>query len=379
MQQQQDGGGQVDARARDPNRFYCPYPGCNRSFAELWRLKVHYRAPPDVRGSGKERGHGTELKYCPKCNKELKAGKHHVGCSAGRPSVRASSKKKNAVRRFFSMLSLTPEKLLLHRRSTQKQSAASMGHTEAGGPHFVNGGHFPIHDQLYFDHDDLLMAGQHQPPLTIVVPPQHGHAVMPAPHYPPGGPYFSGTTPLPSTHHEAMHDPLADLHGEASTPWASSATAGPQGLPLGPHMGSGLAEPSGHAPSMHRAGSHALPSLQGTSTGVPPDNLPNWPGFGNQFVVPEVGEHIKVDDDHTSDLLGVHGSPSPPPLPPDWDASVKPSGLLFDFDSFNVSKQHHHNDSRPFITVTSAINPTDMIYPSDDYIMQVCGLLGCCG
>lgn len=27
--------------------------GCNRSFAELWRLKVHYRAPPDIRGSGK--------------------------------------------------------------------------------------------------------------------------------------------------------------------------------------------------------------------------------------------------------------------------------------------------------------------------------------
>lgn len=24
-------------------RYYCPYPGCKRSFAELWRLKVHYR------------------------------------------------------------------------------------------------------------------------------------------------------------------------------------------------------------------------------------------------------------------------------------------------------------------------------------------------
>ena len=40
------------------DRYYCPFPGCTRSFAELWRLKVHYRAPPDVRGSGKERGHG---------------------------------------------------------------------------------------------------------------------------------------------------------------------------------------------------------------------------------------------------------------------------------------------------------------------------------
>jgi hypothetical protein len=46
---------------REGERFKCPYPGCKRSFAELWRLKVHYRAPPDVRGSGKERGHGQEL------------------------------------------------------------------------------------------------------------------------------------------------------------------------------------------------------------------------------------------------------------------------------------------------------------------------------
>lgn len=28
---------------RDPDRFYCPFPKCKRSFAELWRLKVHYR------------------------------------------------------------------------------------------------------------------------------------------------------------------------------------------------------------------------------------------------------------------------------------------------------------------------------------------------
>ena len=62
-------------------QFYCPHPGCSRSFAELWRLKVHFRAPPDERGSGKERGHGTELKFCPQCGKELKPGKHHVGCA----------------------------------------------------------------------------------------------------------------------------------------------------------------------------------------------------------------------------------------------------------------------------------------------------------
>ena len=80
-------------RGKDEDRFYCPYPGCTRSFAELWRLKVHYRAPPDVRGSGKERGHGTELQFCPKCGKELKPGKHHVGCFAGRVGPRQTAKR----------------------------------------------------------------------------------------------------------------------------------------------------------------------------------------------------------------------------------------------------------------------------------------------
>ena len=80
-------------RGKDEDRFYCPYPGCTRSFAELWRLKVHYRAPPDVRGSGKERGHGTELQFCPKCGKELKPGKHHVGCFAGRVGSRQTAKR----------------------------------------------------------------------------------------------------------------------------------------------------------------------------------------------------------------------------------------------------------------------------------------------
>lgn len=80
-------------RGKDEDRFYCPYPGCTRSFAELWRLKVHYRAPPDVRGSGKERGHGTELQFCPKCGKELKPGKHHVGCFAGRVGSRQAVKR----------------------------------------------------------------------------------------------------------------------------------------------------------------------------------------------------------------------------------------------------------------------------------------------
>jgi hypothetical protein len=84
---------------QESDRFYCPYPGCKRSFAELWRLKVHYRAPPDIRGSGKERGHGTELTHCPKCGKALKPGKHHVGCSAGKTAPRQATKRSRVVSR----------------------------------------------------------------------------------------------------------------------------------------------------------------------------------------------------------------------------------------------------------------------------------------
>jgi len=89
------GSRKVSTKPHDPNRFYCPFPGCKRSFAELWRLKVHYRAPPDVRGSGKERGHGAELAGCPKCGVDLKPGKHHVGCFGGRTTTR-QARRRNA-------------------------------------------------------------------------------------------------------------------------------------------------------------------------------------------------------------------------------------------------------------------------------------------
>lgn len=55
---------------------------------------MHYRAPPNERGSGKERGHGVELPICPACGEELEPGKHHNKCKAGRttnpPSKRVS-------------------------------------------------------------------------------------------------------------------------------------------------------------------------------------------------------------------------------------------------------------------------------------------------
>lgn len=80
-------------KAGDPDRFYCPFPGCNRSFIDLWRLKVHYRAASDVRGSGRERGHGLELPACPKCGKVLERGRHHVNCAAGKAAPSQASRR----------------------------------------------------------------------------------------------------------------------------------------------------------------------------------------------------------------------------------------------------------------------------------------------
>lgn len=61
--------------------------GCQRSFAELWRLKVHYRAPPDIRGSGaswslkRERGRSNDVQYTVALVLKTDAGVTHIGAS----------------------------------------------------------------------------------------------------------------------------------------------------------------------------------------------------------------------------------------------------------------------------------------------------------
>jgi len=68
-------------------KIFCPFPGCKRSFgAGLWRLKLHYRAPPDCRGSGVERGHGIELIRCPRCNISLQRVRRKDLCACFRMS-----------------------------------------------------------------------------------------------------------------------------------------------------------------------------------------------------------------------------------------------------------------------------------------------------
>lgn len=73
-------------------RYLCPYPGCSRSFQDFWRLKVHFRAPPNARGSGVERGHGIELPICPVCKTDLNGVRYHK-CTAGKPKTPAQAER----------------------------------------------------------------------------------------------------------------------------------------------------------------------------------------------------------------------------------------------------------------------------------------------
>ncbi|PSC75702.1 regulator of CO2-responsive genes isoform B [Micractinium conductrix] len=349
----------------DPDRFYCPHPGCNRSFAELWRLKVHFRAPPDVRGSGKERGHGTELQFCPKCGKDLRPGKHHVGCSAGKSAPRQAAKRQR------QQMSTTTESAGLTTNTTEQTTtgswelavrqppakqrrpgaevesaqrtrrvgeavgplpgmeaaaaaaaAAAAGHPEpllytAGAAHLGGAQHLQQHD---FDARQLQQCfaspaaggGGGMPPPANAAQQQHHQQQQPAqlPHF-----------DLPGGGENRAHSP---------SPLELFGTFGGGGGGMGGGSGSG--------------GMHG--------------------GFGSGL---GLDDHLSGEDD----LLRI---PSPPPLPADWEAPAARPGLLFDFDQFDANKRHQHHTggaSAPLVTVTTAMNPEEMLNPSDDYIWQI--------
>lgn len=450
--------GAAAPKARNPDRFYCPYPGCNRSFAELWRLKVHYRAPPDVRGSGKERGHGTELELCPKCGKDLKPGKHHVGCSAGRSAPRQAAKR------------VKPD--------NGSDPARAMSQQQHGGPGGGGGiavGQpvlgFPVNRPDFFgfpgaangvgatavfnmgpgrpgDSRSMAITGlpslqhHHHPALNMVVPPAssgtNGAMMLRQPSVqgqcrfgngiqtdassndvllvPTSQPTLTAAGPLP-----AVTEPFA---GVCSAPAPGQVIGWTQPAPA-----PGIAVSSGPDP-MHAYMAHG--STGGWTMGAPMfTNMTAAPltSAASASTVVAVGTAVttgatapigpgavpaattaaspadhhranskKVDDHLTGSTQRPPSPPplvpSPPPLPADWDMGARATGLLFDFDMFNTNRPqyppqhqpHHHTHlhlqhehiqtgaaepARPFVTVTTAVNPSDMACPSDDYIMQI--------
>lgn len=281
---------------KDPDRFYCPFPGCNRSFAELWRLKVHYRAPPDIRGSGKERGHGTELTHCPKCGKNLKPGKHHVGCSAGKTAPRQATR----------------------RARTSNETGDDEVPDIADTP-FVGDFHEHQHN---FDLSHLTTRAQGVSWQEF-------------------GPCYLAPAPVP-------------------VPTAAQMSTDPRG-----QDGSGLRQPSTFM-SGNPLIEQSHPSYQ-TVPQYPPCHLGpampstsfySFPDAQASCLLPTgVGPmsplHTVFDYDH----MDFSRIPSPPPLPPDFQASTSTGALLFNFKQFSEKLPSSSSQScKPIADLSGSLN-----------------------
>lgn len=307
--------------------------GCNRSFAELWRLKVHYRAPPDVRGSGKERGHGTELKFCPKCGKELKPGKHHVGCSAGKSAPRQAAKRQRQVSSTTESEWVTQDSF----DESLEQDDASDSWEDTVRRHMDRS-----QRQRSIDAESSARPARSVPQAENMACRISRMQQM--------------LTTGADTNAELVFTPntMADfgliLRGGGGQAGGSQQPAPQQASPFQPPP-----------PQQQQLGQHGDLSA------------PQQPPSGDPFTMGRTLADMHGDDP-LGDTLRPLRVPSPPPLPPDWDFAGPsgPSGLLFDFDQFDASRRATHiGVSEPVMTVTSAMNPAEVSNPSDDYIWQI--------
>ena len=330
-----------------PHHTHSPFisQGCNRSFAELWRLKVHFRAPPDVRGSGKERGHGTELKFCPKCGKELKPGKHHVGCTAGKSAPRQAAKRQRQVSSTTESDWISPASTssfddersdswedTVRRQVTkvQRQARSLEEDTLVGGGARGGGGGGGT---------SLRRSG-----ATAASGPGGGRSATVDPHQ------------------EQYHDEYQDQGQDQDV--SCRVARMQQMLTTGDH----------NAELVFTANTMADFGLILRHGPTPPSGSgrPDSPS-------PSLAKILDAGE-HGAELASMPmvRVPSPPPLPPDWDIGLGGAGhtsLLFDFDQFDMNRRGTMGGRSaaepPLMTVTSAMNPAEMSNPSDDYIWQI--------
>ena len=294
---------------------------------------MHFRAPPDVRGSGKERGHGTELKFCPKCGKELKPGKHHVGCSAGKSAPRQAAKRQR-------QMSSTTESDWVSQTST-----ASLGDEQSDS----------WEDTVRRRVSKVQKQRSVEETISRRNPQgQYGNSTGGV-----GGRAGDSTRGFaPEDVHcrvNRMQQMLTEGDHNAELVFTANTMAD-VGLILR-HGGGGGGGGGGDA--LNRKDGTASPS----------------PSLAKLLDAADAPVDLA-----TIPLMRV---PSPPPLPPDWDAPGLGGGgggggggghtsLLFDFDQFDVNRRNTLDGlAEPIMTVTSAMNPLEMSNPSDDYIWQI--------
>ena len=368
-----------------------PKQGCNRSFAELWRLKVHFRAPPDVRGSGKERGHGQELQYCPKCGQELKPGKHHVGCLAGRSAPRQAAKRQkhsttdtsdmgggatsdpssrgsdpssweDSYRRKQEHLAATAASR--RRRAAAAAGGGNVGGTGAFGYDSSSGGTSTaaaaadgVADGAGDEGPELVFTKHHNGPVDF-------------------GLLLNPPAPFLSATNYSNQQPPFPGSINPYRPFDSAVETG------------GGIEAGGATTSYHHNQQQQQQQQQDP--------------FNMKYDYAAFHFGAGLDDDDAEEDYLARGIPSPPPLPPDWDdlphngtAAAGGNdggggdngglGLLFDFDQFDTSVRaaasktpipsfaasHAGGGGVPLVTISTAMNPSELSNPSENYVWQI--------
>ena len=269
---------------------------------------MHFRAPPDVRGSGKERGHGTELKYCPKCGKELKPGKHHVGCSAGKSAPRQAAKRQRQIS------STTESEWVTQSSPSNSQDFEDFDEEETLDRSRGNSLEMAMRRRVSRSRRQAAMKG-------------------------------------------ALHGTSRECKLESHLNQQSKS----YDLDTGAENGDLVFTNSRAVPTTFPSSSEAMPVLESLDT----EGLPEE--YRKEHFLPN------LQDSAHEDPFRI---PSPPPLPADWDlAPDNPApggGLLFDFDQFDQERPREETAAaEPLMTVTSAMNPSEVSNPSDDYIWQI--------
>lgn len=267
---------------------------------------MHFRAPPDVRGSGKERGHGTELKYCPKCGKELKPGKHHVGCTAGKSAPRQAAKRQKQI------------------SSTTDSDWVTQSSPSASG-------------ELDQDtEEEARQQKEHQNNIESAMRRRVSRARRQA---------SSRTMPGRSKECHVENISRCQLESNVESPLVEN----------------------GDLVFTDKSATHNVGFTSGSG------------GFGGLGSL-DSKDLAEFDPEHPlPEIPALHDemlrAPSPPPLPDDWDLqpSMPHGGLLFDFDQFDEGRRVKEDGGfgEPLMTVTSAMNPSEVSNPSDDYIWQI--------
>lgn len=372
--------------------------GCNRSFAELWRLKVHHRAPPDVRGSGKERGHGTELTFCPKCGKDLMPGKHHVGCSAGKSAPRQAAKRQRQV----TVSTTTVESDWASETEPTTTQAGASASFEDVWPSSVRQRSMRARRQRsMIDESELVSQPRDfEADMDRRSMKDSGHNIRSATSAS-GRRRATPGLPGPSTtcRFGLMHQTLnTGDHNTAELVFTANAYAD-FGLILhngvdGPKVGDSNAqvaspwnESSRQGDTQEFTGRRDVGTIQTVSSSCRNPNNPETSidapsGMFDGDHLPDVlcGEmdNQVIHGDGVEDLSSMLRVPSPPPLPPGWETGP-PMGMLFDFDQFDASRRLTLNAQQdgikstapPEQTITSTMQPSEVSNPSDDYIWQI--------